>query len=313
MKQEPVTGIQPAVLRWARETVGLSVPEVAQRLKRSADEVDAWESGRAAPTYSQLEKLAYQVYKRPLAVFFLPAPPQEAAPNRELRTLPDADLNTLARDTHLHIRRAHAYQLALDEIFEGRSPADHPIWKRLSLAQNQPIPEQAQAIREILGVDLGRQIAWPAEETALKEWRAAVEDAGVFVFKNAFKQKDISGFCLTHDQFPVIYLNNSTAKTRQIFSLMHELAHLLCHINGLSKVDPRYIEGLSGRIRTTERFCNAVAAEILIPGADFARASAGLPADAGQLTDEQVARLAARYSVSREAIRARFSAVNPHP
>jgi transcriptional regulator with XRE-family HTH domain len=52
--------------------VGLSVAEVAQMLKRPPEEIEAWESGEDAPTYPQLEKLAYQIYKRPLAVFFLP-------------------------------------------------------------------------------------------------------------------------------------------------------------------------------------------------------------------------------------------------
>ncbi len=71
-----------------------------------------------------------------------------------------------------------------------------------------------------------------SDTIALKQWRQAVEDCGVFVFKAAFKQKDISGFCLMDESLPVIYLNNSTTKTRQIFSLLHELAHLLLSING---------------------------------------------------------------------------------
>lgn len=80
MSREPVEGVQPDIFRWARQTIGLSVADVAQALKRPIDEIKAWESGQSAPIYSQLEKLAYQVYKRPLAVFFLPAPPDESPP-----------------------------------------------------------------------------------------------------------------------------------------------------------------------------------------------------------------------------------------
>ena len=76
-------------------------------LKRTQEEIEAWESGAEAPTYPQLEKLAYDIYKRPLAIFFLPTPPKESLPQSEFRTLPDADMRTLSRDTYLHIRRAH--------------------------------------------------------------------------------------------------------------------------------------------------------------------------------------------------------------
>lgn len=71
------------------------------------------------------------------------------------------------------------------------------------------------------------------------------------------------------ESLPVIYLNNSTTKTRQIFSLLHELAHLLLSINGLSKFDTDYIARLPESEKQLEIFCNAIAAEILIPGRDF--------------------------------------------
>ena len=70
-----VIGVEKTVLRWARETAGPTAEAVAATLKRDVGEVRAWEAGEAAPTYSQLEKLAYVVYKRPLAIFFLPSPP----------------------------------------------------------------------------------------------------------------------------------------------------------------------------------------------------------------------------------------------
>ncbi len=87
---EQVTGIQTSVLQWARESQGFSIDEVANRMKRDPAEITAWESGESAPTYVQLETLAYKIYKRPLAVFFLPQPPSEPDPEREFRTLPNS-------------------------------------------------------------------------------------------------------------------------------------------------------------------------------------------------------------------------------
>jgi len=301
MKYEPVASVQPDILRWARHTVGLDVAEVAQRLKRPPQEIEAWEKGISAPTYPQLEKLAYQIYKRPLAVFFLPTPPEETLPQKEFRTLPDADMQSLQRDTYLHIRRAHAYQLALRELFDGRNPASRQIWKAISLSQSKGVAAQAQTIREYLGITLERQITWETDEQALKAWRKNIESCGVFVFKAAFKQKDISGFCLVDDALPVVYLNNSTTKTRQTFSLLHELAHLLNSTNGLSKFDTAYIERLPNQRRQVERFCNAIAAEVLIPERDFVDQIRQFPANAEHATEEQFSALAGRYGVSREA------------
>lgn len=302
MKAEPLSGIQPTVLRWARQSIGLSVSDVAAKLKRPIEEIEAWETGKSAPTYAQLEKLAYQVCKRPLAVFFLPAPPEETTPEREFRTLPYVDLSSLAVDTHMQIRRAHAYQLALQELFDGRNPSERCIWRQLHLSREAPMVPQAQAIRESLGVSLETQCAWKDDDLALKHWRAAIENVGIFIFKAPFKQKEISGFCLLDKNFPVIYINNSTPKTRQIFSLLHELAHLLFSVNGLSKLDKSYIDQLPKAEKQIEQFCNAVAAEVLMPASDFEQQTRSLPANIERLDDAQFSSLANRYGISREAI-----------
>jgi Zn-dependent peptidase ImmA (M78 family)/transcriptional regulator with XRE-family HTH domain len=307
MRSQPVSAVQPALLKWARVSAGLSLEDAALMLKREASELAAWEAGESAPTYPQLEKLAYQIYKRPLAVFFLPQPPEETSPQSEFRTLPDTDLRSLARDTRLHLRRAHAFQIGLHELFAGRNPSNRRIWKDLSISQSGGVVAQAQAVRDYLGITLQTQVAWSDDESALRAWRKAIEDSGVFVFKAPFKQKDISGFCLKDNELPVIYLNNSTTKTRQIFSLLHELAHLLLDMSGLSKFDTSYVDRLPVAAQAIERFCNAVAAEILIPSADFAAQTYAFPLEVQQVAEGQFVVLARRYGVSREAILRRFA------
>ena len=306
MRGEQVVGVQPAVMQWARESIGLSVDEVAGRLGKQPEEVLSWEAGSGAPTYVQLEKLAYEVYKRPIALFFLPEPPQEQRPQSEFRTLPAFDLNSLDSDTYLHIRKAHAYQMALAELFEGRNPADKRIWQVCPLTLRHSPVNAAAEIRRHLGVSVEQQAQWGDDSAALEQWRQAIERVGIFVFKNSFKQKEISGFCLRSDDFPLIYLNNSTTKTRQTFSLLHELAHLLFNINGLSKFDRSYIDHLPQHDRKVEVFCNAVASEVLIPSSDFKQQAAGLPADLTTAPEMTFARLARRYGVSREAVLRRF-------
>ena len=311
MKAEPVDGVQPSVIRWARESMGMSFEDVAQKLKRPLEEVMAWEAKDGAPpTYAQLESLAYKVFKRPLAIFFLPAPPDETPPAREFRTLPDADLETLHPDTCVHVRKAHAFQITLREVFEGKNPGAKQISTEVHLDRQQPVEAQARVVREILGVSMQDQLGWKSDELALKRWREAVEACGVFVFKAPFKQKEISGFCLLDAAFPLIYLNNGTSKTRQIFSLLHELAHLLLNVNGISKFEASYMSRLPAAERRIEQFCNKVAAEMLIPSDDFGQQIAGLPHNAESSQDQLYANLASRYGVSREAILRRLLDLN---
>ena len=306
MKGEPVVGIQPAVMQWARESIGLTVEDVAERIAKRPDDISKWESGADAPTYVQLERLAYEVYKRPIAVFFLPEPPQEHRPQSEFRTLPAFDLNNLASDTFLHIRKAHAYQIALAELFDGKNPAERKIWQVCPLDLFHSPANAAIAIRRELGITVEAQAKWSDDSDALQHWRQLIEHSGVFVFKNSFKQKEISGFCLRDDEFPLIYLNNSTTKTRQIFSLLHELAHLLFNVNGLSKFDQSYVGHLPQHERKIEVFCNAVASEILIPSSDFDKQVANLTGTFNNTADAVFSQLARRYGVSREVVLRRF-------
>jgi len=297
-RAEPVTGIQPSVLRWARESQGYSLEEAADHIKRTPDEIMAWESGEAAPTYAQLEKLAYTVYKRPLAVFFLPAPPAEPSVKQEFRTLPDSELDQLWPDTLYQLRLARAFQLSLRELNDGVNPAQRKVFRDVNFSAGMNPQEAAFKLREYLGIPLNIQISWESDEDALKAWRNTVEETGVSVFKHAFKQKSISSFCLVEDEFPLIYLNNSTTKTRQIFSLFHELAHLLLHLNSLSMFNRAYIESLPRKEKRIEQFCNAFTAEFLIPADDFSEQIESV----GSFEEETVKGLAKRYYVSREAV-----------
>ena len=276
------------------------------RLRRTTEEIVAWEDGSSAPSYPQLEKLAYSIYKRPIALFFLPEPPQERTPKAEFRTLPAADLDQLLPDTILHIRKAHAFQLALGEIFENKSPFDKRIWRDIVVTGESGINQVASQVRRYLGVNINVQSSWQNPDKALKAWRELVEDRGIFVFKDSFKQKEISGFCLADDQLPVIYLNNSTTKTRQIFSLIHELCHLLVQENGLSKFNQSYLEELPQDVQALEKLCNKLAAAILIPPKDFVWQSQHLPGNVEVVAENEIGKLAARYGVSREAILRRF-------
>ena len=112
----PVTGINPQILKWARERANYSLEDVAAKLKKDIQVIEKWELGQEAPTYVQLEKLAYELYKRPIALFFFPRPPKEADEHQQFRTLPEFEVAKLSPNTRYIIRQAKAMQLSLKEI-----------------------------------------------------------------------------------------------------------------------------------------------------------------------------------------------------
>lgn len=294
---QQVSGINPQILVWAREKAGQSVEEVAAAFKKDPEIVLSWEKGTAAPTYVQLEKLAYKVYKRPIALFFFPEPPAEPDPRQEFRTLPDSEIEDLSPDTRHKVREAVALQLSLAELTGGINPSPRRILRDIAVSTPVSSDAIARRVREYLGLTLKEQSGWRGKEEALKAWRTAVEDAGIFVFKDSFKQRDVSGFSLYDEQFALIVINNSTAPSRQIFTLFHELAHLLLHESGVTKKDDRFVETLSGDARRVEVFCNQFAAEFLVPKEEFSNAVRQFGT-----SDQAVADLASQYNVSREVV-----------
>lgn len=297
---EKLTGVNPKIIQWARERARYSLESVAVKFKKDVSVIEKWESGEDFPTYSQLEKLA-EIYKRPLALFFFPEPPLEAEEKQEFRTLPDFEIENLAADTIYALRQAKAMQLSLQEINNGINPSTKKIFQDISVSSSDDLRILAEQIRNYLNVTLEEQLTWNDRETALKKWRSAVEEAGIFIFKRSFKQREISGFCLIDIEFPIIYLNNSTEKSRQIFTIFHELAHILLQTNGITKSDDRYINSLQGANKSIEIFCNKFAAEFLLPNHVFSEIIRETVVNVND-NDKIISKISSDYKVSREVV-----------
>lgn len=291
-------GVNPIMLKWAREKAGYTLDEIASEFHKRIEDIEAWETtNEGLVTYAQLEILAYRLYKRPIALFFFDKPPEEDEPKQSFRTLPEFEIDNLIPDTRFAIREAMAMQEALKELNENVNPSEQKIFLDLRVDMHQSIERVASRVREYLGVSLDTQMGWKNKEEALKNWRDVIQQKGIFIFKRSFKQEDISGFCLIDNQFPIIYLNNSTAPSRQIFTIFHELAHVLFNVSGVTKYNDFYITSLTGDSKEIEVFCNRFAAEFLVPSNDFDnRLKSGLD------IEELVNSLSTRYKVSREVI-----------
>lgn len=291
-----LTGVNPAIIQWARERSGLSLDDLAILMKRDLGELQQWENGERAPSYTTLEELAYRHFKIPVAVFFFPVPPDVDDPKGNFRRLPECELERISPDTIQKIRVAQAYQDSLREFFLDSPPA-RMIHNDIS-PQKYLFESLTVKVRKYLGISYEQQFAFRSNDQAFKAWRHALEEAGVFAFKDTFKNRYLSGFCLIHDKYPIIMVNNSNSFTRQIFTLMHELGHILYGVNGVTDIDESYIEYLRRADQHIEIQCNRFAAEVLVPAKMF-EADITFFKEEGE---EAISDLAYKYSVSREVI-----------
>lgn len=290
--------ITPAVLTWARKRLGYTTEALASKrpdFKRIAE----WERGESRPTYRQLELLAKQL-SLPVAIFFFPEPPDVPDIEETFRTLSAAQFAEVPPRIRKLLHKARAFQVGLAELNDGRNPARKILTRDLRFCVDDSVTFMAHQVREYLGVSISDQFNWPDVHIALKTWRRTLFDVGVTVFKDAFREISYGGFSLYDVEFPVIYVNNSNRGTRQVFTLFHELAHLLFQTSGIEK-DAAFRRPFPADKQQIEETCNRLAAAILVPDDAFNKEIDGCTADTS-LADA----LAHRFCVSRELIYRRF-------
>ena len=158
---------------------------------------------------------------------FFPEPPEEDGIEQKFRSLPSDEALKLSPSVRYLVRSATATQMDLRDLHENNFPDSfRKFIERVDIHKRNP-QILATEVRKIIGVTLQQQFGWRSEEVAIKNWRTAIENFGIWVFKRAFKDDSCCGFCLNDAHFPVIYVNNSMSKRRQIFTLFHELSHLI--------------------------------------------------------------------------------------
>lgn len=289
----PVT---PAVMQWARQRAGYSIEDASRVFKKYA----AWEAGTALPTYAQLESMAER-FKCPIAVFFFPNPPALPSIEQSFRTLSRQDFAAIPRTVRVLLRKGQAMQLNLAELNDGKSQVPRLVTRDLQFNATVSLDKIATEVHDYLGVSIEKQASWKTTDDALEGWREVFAQVGVFVFKDAFHAQNYFGFCLYDDEFPIIYINNTSTKSRQIFTLFHELGHLLFHTSGIDIIDDQFFKHLKGDEHKIEAICNGLAAKILVPDVILDALLIGRRPDRAA-----AAYLADYFCVSREVIYRKF-------
>lgn len=287
--------INPEIITWARDNAGFSIEALSKKIKVKSDRLIKWEEGSEEPSYTQLEKIAH-VCSKPIAVFLFPKPPSIEDISTQFRRLPDSELSNFSHDTYSKINLALSYKNSLYLLAEDMR-LENKLFNEID-ANNMDPKKLASMVRDYLGTSIEEQISIRSTEKAFKHWRHLIELSGIFTFKDSFKDKFISGFSLLDKEYPIIFINNSTEFSRQIFTLIHELGHILYGVNGITSVDESYINEMKTHDKKLEVYCNEFAGNFLVPNSEFQKDLKYIEPK----NDQTIKDLALKYSVSREVI-----------
>ncbi len=259
--------VAPEILSWACERSGRDMAELAVRVPQ----LPAWVRGEREPTLKQLERLA-KATRTPFGYLFLATPPEERLPVPDFRTLggasrarPSPDL----LDTLYGMRRRQEW--LRECLFESDA-------EPLSFAGSARLTDAPHSVgremRRTLGLDGGWAAGVSTWRDAVSELRRAIEQVGVMavingvVGNNTSRKLDVEefrGFALTDPYAPLIFVNGADAKSAQMFTLAHELAHIWLGREGVSGFESLFPGGSD-----VEDWCNAAAAELLAPSVELA-------------------------------------------
>lgn len=261
--------VKPELLRWARERSGLAQEDLAARSRFG--KLPEWESGRTKPTLKQVEAFADAVHI-PVGYLFLEAPPEETVPIPDFRTVAGEPLTRPSPDLLETIQICQERQSWYRDFARG---AQQPELGFVGSETVDTPPETAAArMRETLDFDVRSRRTCPTWADALRLFIRRADDSGILVMvsgvvgSNNNRRLDpgeFRGFALSDLLAPLVFVNGSDAKAAQMFTLAHELAHVWLGTDALSNMQATPATGF----RREEVWCNAVAAEFLVPSTEL--------------------------------------------
>jgi Zn-dependent peptidase ImmA (M78 family) len=282
--------IRSKLLRWACDRSGFDRAD----LERKFPHLAAWESGELQPTLKQLEAFANGTYT-PVGYLFLPEPPVEKVPIPDFRAPNNQRLGNPSPDLLDTIYVCQQRQ----EWFRNyaRLMGERPLAFVGSARIQDSVVDAAGRIRSALGFDIQQRRQMPTWTDALRHFIEQADELGIMVMcngvvhNNNYRHLDpaeFRGFAMADDLAPLVFINGADTKAAQMFTLAHELAHIWLGQSAVSDSQPVTLP-----IEKVERWCNEVAAELLVP-IEVMRTEYNLRAE----LPEETARLARRFKVS---------------
>src|SRR5262245_61248027 len=265
----------------------------------------AWEHADAKPTLKQLENFAKATHT-PIGFLFLQEPPVEKIPIPDFRTIRN---EAIARPSPDLLDMIYVCQQR-QEWYRDFARAERilPLAFVGSASLNSGVESTAAMIRRDLGFDLEQRRRVPTWTEALRLFIAQADEAGIMVMcsgvvlnnnTRGLNPEEFRGFALVDDLAPLVFINGADTKAAQMFTLAHELAHIWLGQSAVSDAQASWVPDVSDAKASlapehqVERWCNRVAAELLVP-LEVLRAEYDQRADLRHETD----RLARWFKVS---------------
>jgi len=291
--------INPELLRWAREREDLTRADTAHRLGVPQERIESWEEGTDRPTLRQAQTLA-QKLGIPFGYLYLAEPPHEELPLPDLRTLADEPALAPSPELSALLSNVLALQEWYRDYLEQERAEPVGFIARFNPTDNPEPQVVAAAIGETFGVGAELRQQAHSWDEFLRLFIQKSEAQGVMVLRsgvvgnNAHRKlsvEEFRGFAISDNLAPLVFINGQDARAAQIFTLAHEIAHLWLGVSGIS--NPNYSRPSAEQNNSVERICNRIAAELLVPSADFiARWQGTAP------IEQNLQQLAAHYRVS---------------
>ncbi|WP_201981216.1 ImmA/IrrE family metallo-endopeptidase [Hymenobacter rubidus] len=253
--------ITPKVLRWARESARMSLETAAAKVPTTPEKLNDWEEGTQQPTVRQAETLA-KAYRRPFALFFLPEIPRDFQPLQDFRTKNASPLGTASV---FIIREMQQKQAWLHDVYEESGEKPLPFVGSFTLSSS---PQQvAKSILSQLEINP----SFYSTDNPIREWISKAEQRGIFISRTSFihtrmkiDSEELQGFTIADSYAPFVFINSGDWDAPQLFTLVHELAHIWIAQSGISNATDSLVRG-KDKFHLVELFCNEVAANALMP------------------------------------------------
>ena len=282
--------IKPELLQWARERSGLDPATLANRFPQ----LNTWERGELSPTLKQLESFA-KVTHTPVGYLFLQEPPVERVPIPDFRTAGNKRIGHPSPDLLDTIYICQQRQEWYRDFARSEGEAPTPVVGSAHL--NDHVEAIAATIRRALRFDVEERRQMPTWTDALRRFIEQADALGLLVMVNGvvgsnnrrkLDPQEFRGFALADNLAPLVFINGADTKAAQMFTLAHELAHIWLGQSAVSDA-----EASQAPEHEVERWCNRVAAELLVP-LDVVRAEYRARNPLG----EEINRLARSFKVS---------------
>ncbi|MEA2891353.1 MAG: hypothetical protein QOI05_2146 [Bradyrhizobium sp.] len=242
----------PNILQQALQARHLTAAQLSRRLGIDVNELSRELRREPEPKSDLLKSVARELLLPPFAFYMRELPAlQETIPDfRNSSPAPTAK----ARETLESIQFAEGIQKTLVDL---DTPAATNL-PNFTVITNDEIDRFALTVRQYFGISLEEQREAKDARAFYVTVRKKVEDKNIAILQDSFPREDGSGFCLAHATHPVILINTQKqTRARRLFTLCHELAHVLLGQTGIS--DPFV------RNNNVERRCNRFASSFLLP------------------------------------------------